>query len=156
VLPGWYGVETALEGYAIGEDQLACLKKMYQHWPFFRTMMDNAQISLGKADMDIAGLYANLAEDRKVRERIFGDILAEYDPHVTGSCVLPGKGKSWTTSRYYGVRSVCGTLRRPFGLLQVSLLRRLHALPNPEGPEADRRALFLTINGIAAGIKNTG
>lgn len=159
VLPGWYGLGTALESFGTGSGRLATLQAMYRDWSFFRTTIDNAQVSLGKADMDIARLYAGLVEEEEVRQPIFDAILAEY--RRTRRWILQvTEQREILDNEPMLQRSV--RLRNPYvdplNFIQVTLLRRLRALPDPEGAEAQPllQAIFLTINGIAAGLKNTG
>ncbi|HEU5089192.1 MAG TPA: phosphoenolpyruvate carboxylase, partial [Roseiflexaceae bacterium] len=83
-LPGWYGLGRALESFvgADGErsaERLALLREMHQHWPFFHTLIDNAQIILGKADLHIARRYAELVPDRELATRVFDLISSEYE-----------------------------------------------------------------------------
>jgi phosphoenolpyruvate carboxylase len=159
VLPGWYGVGAGLAGYGKDEGRIGRLQEMYGEWAFFRTVVDNAQVSLAKADMGIARLYGELVEDEGVREMILGEIVAEFE-----------RTRAWIL-RITGQREILDndpTLQRsvrlrnpyvdPLNFLQVSLLRRLRGLEDMEGAEAEGilQAIFLTINGIAAGLKNTG
>jgi phosphoenolpyruvate carboxylase len=158
-LPGWYGLGQALEAYAVDEDRLDGLKEMYHEWAFFRGMIDNAQMALGKADMGIAGLYASLVEDPALRQLIFGHILGAYQKSCRWVLAVTGQLQLLDNAR---------TLRRsisrrnpyadPLNFIQVDLLRRLRALPDRQSPEAGAilEVIFLTINGIAAGLKNTG
>jgi phosphoenolpyruvate carboxylase len=159
VLPGWYGLGAALETYASDAQRLHRLSEMYAQWPFFSTTIDNAQMSLSKADMGIARLYAGLVEDSAIRERIFGIIQDEYIR--TRQWILRVTGqRDLLDNEPILKRSI--RLRNPYvdplNFIQVSLLRRLRALPDSEAPEATRmlNALFLTINGVAAGLRNTG
>lgn len=159
VLPGWYGLGAALAGYATDADRLGRLQEMYQHWSFFHVVIDYSQMSLGKADMGIARLYAGLVENKAVRDRIFGDILAEYQ--ATRYWILQVTGQAEILDNEPVLqRSI--RLRNPYvdplNFIQVSLLRRLRSLPDPDSPAAQSmlQAIFLTINGIAAGLKNTG
>lgn len=158
VLPGWYGLGTALKTYASDEARLGLLQEMYREWLFFKDTIDNAQVSLAKADMGIARLYAGLVKDERVRDMIFGDILAEYNR--TTQAVLKVTGQSEILENRFLQRSI--RLRNPYvdplNFIQVSLLRQLRALPDPGGPEAEPilKAILLTINGIASGLKNTG
>ncbi|MCA9968758.1 MAG: phosphoenolpyruvate carboxylase, partial [Anaerolineales bacterium] len=159
VLPGWYGLGQALAEYGRKPKRLARLQEMYAGWPFFRTLIDHAQVSLIKADMGIARLYAGLVTDEAVREQIFGQLAAAY--RETGQWIL-----QVTAQR--ALLDNDPTLQRsvrqrnpyvdPLNFIQVDLLRRLRALPDPEGEEAQEllQAIFLTINGIASGLKNTG
>jgi len=164
-LPGWYGVGTALAGYA---DQspahLTRLREMYQQWPFFTTMLDNAQMSLAKADMDIAARYARLVGDQAMARRIYGTIEGEFRRSVEIICRITEQ-EALLDNQPVLQKSI--RLRNPYvdplSYLQVELLRRLRALP-PEGDSEDlktqrrdlRAAVLLSINGVAAGVKNTG
>ena len=164
-LPGWYGVGTALGKYA---DQspahLAHLQEMYRQWPFFTTMIDNAQMSLAKADMEIAARYATLVKDQTMAQRIYKKIADEFNRSVAVICQITEQ-ESLLDQQPILQKSI--RLRNPYvdplSYLQVELLRRLRALP-PEGEgeelKAQRRdlraAVLLSINGVAAGVKNTG
>ncbi len=165
-LPGWYGVGTALTDFITRHDShLALLQSMYKEWPFFATMLDNAQMSLAKADMDIASRYATLVEDVHLSKRIFGKIKAEYELCVRTICTVTGQSALLDNAPRLQ-RSI--TLRNPYvdplSYLQVELLKRLRALPT--GDDIDdavkeqkrdlRAAVLLSINGVAAGLKNTG
>jgi len=164
-LPGWYGVGAALGGYA---DQspahLARLREMYEQWPFFTTMLDNAQMSLAKADMDIAARYARLVGDQDMARRIYGTIAGEYQKAVQVICRIT-RQDALLDNQPVLQKSI--RLRNPYvdplSFLQVELLRRLRALPpgdDSEENKAQRRdlraAVLLSVNGIAAGVKNTG
>jgi len=158
VLPGWYGLGEALAEYGRIPKQLTRLQTMYQEWPFFQTLINNVQISLVKADMGIAHLYAGLVEDADLRQRVFGQITASYD--LTCHWVLQVTGQR-------EILDNDPTLQRsvhqrnpyvdPLNFIQVALLRRLRQLPE-DSPDADDilHAIFITINGIASGLKNTG
>jgi phosphoenolpyruvate carboxylase len=153
-LPGWYGLGTAL---ARGE--VKRLQEMYAQWPFFRAILDNAEMSLLKADMGIAALYSNLMPDAVLAARIFSCIEAEYDR--TRDFILRVSGhRELMDGDPIIQRSV--HLRNPYvdplNYLQVEMLRRLRGLSDPEGIEAERyrEVIVLTINGIAAGLRNTG
>ncbi|RYE94174.1 MAG: phosphoenolpyruvate carboxylase, partial [Myxococcales bacterium] len=161
-LPGWYGLGTALErlvqrGARDGTDPVEMLRAMHQGWPFFRSMIDNAQMILSKADLSIAARYAALVPEADVRETIFGAIEAEYERTV--ALVLQVArldrllGDSPVLERTIALRN---PYVDPLSYLQIELLGRLRASP----PEADRAlledAMLLSISGIAAGLKNTG
>jgi phosphoenolpyruvate carboxylase len=155
-LPGWFGLGSGLQAFV---EQLTLMQEMYNHWPFFRALLDNAEMSLLKADMEIAGLYSALVPDQALAGRIFSVLLEEYERtramilSITGHQVL-------MESEPVIQRSV--QLRNPYidplNYIQVDLLRRLRELDVPEGPEAQalREVMVLTINGIAAGLRNTG
>lgn len=159
VLPGWYGVGHALAAYADTPDRLRQLQTMYQEWPFFRTVLDNAQLSLAKADMGIARLYAELVEDEGVRGRIFGEVTRAFAETCDWVLRVTDQHELLENDPVlqYSVRQRNPYID-PMNYIQVSLIRRLRALPDPEADEANaiRQAIFLTINGIAAGLRNTG
>jgi phosphoenolpyruvate carboxylase len=160
VLPGWYGLGTALSDYAAPHhDRLEHLKEMYQNWPFFTVAIDNAQVSLGKADMGIARLYAELVTDPAIRTSVFSTIEAEF--LRTQAMILEITGQSKLLDKERRLQQSI-RLRNPYvdplNFIQVSFIRKLRALPEPEGPEGKPilQAIFLTINGVATGLKNTG
>jgi phosphoenolpyruvate carboxylase len=155
-LPGWYGLGSGLQ--AISE-QLALLQEMYANWPFFRALLDNAEMSLLKADMEIAALYSDLAPDREKGEVIFAALQAEYD--LTRQAILRINGRQeLMESEPVIKRSIA--LRNPYidplNYVQVEMLRRVRLLEDAEGPEAQglREVIVQTINGIASGLRNTG
>ena len=135
------------------------LQDMYSGWSFFKTLVDNTQISLLKADMDIAALYAGLVPDQTMSAAIFGEIRSEYER--TRDAVLSISGHTELLDNE-PITQESVRLRNPYvdplNYLQVEMLRRLRALPNQESPDADalREVIILTINGIAAGLRNTG
>ncbi|MCC7360407.1 MAG: phosphoenolpyruvate carboxylase [Anaerolineales bacterium] len=155
-LPGWYGLGAALAGDSLG---LATLRAMYQGWPFFRTVLDNAEMSLLKADLGIAALYADLVPDRAFAAHAFDIIRAEYA--ATCERVLAVTGHTELMDAEPLIQRAI-QLRNPYvdplNYIQVDTLRRLRALPDPEAPEAEtlHEVLIMTINGIAAGLRNTG
>ena len=153
-LPGWYGLGTGLK--AISDKKL--LDEMYQGWPFFKTLLDNAETSLLKADMGIAALYAELVEDVELGQRLFNIIQTEYE--LTCDAVLSISGHQNLMDSEPVTQNAI-RLRNPYvdplNYIQVEMLRRLRSQPQ-DSPEAEslRDAIILTINGIAAGLKNTG
>jgi phosphoenolpyruvate carboxylase len=158
--PGWFGLGTALtEQLERGPAHRARLRAMHAGWPFFQTLIDNAQLTLRKADMGIAALYADLVEDPKLRRRIFGLLRAEFAR--TEAAILAVTGQRRLLGGDPVLRESVA-LRNPYvdplNYLQVDLLRRLRARPAPD--EAEAAALHavveLTINGISGGLKNTG
>ena len=156
ILPGWYGFGSAIEKFLAhyGEPGLKQLQSMYENWAFFRGLLSNMDMVLSKTDMGIASRYAQLVPDVKVREQIFGMIEAEWvltTKHlmaITQSTTLladnPTMARSLTTRLPY---------IDPLNHLQVMLLERTRA---GEIDEKLRRALHITINGIAAGLRNSG
>jgi phosphoenolpyruvate carboxylase len=154
-LPGWYGLGSGLEA----GPSLSLLEEMYAGWPFFRTLLDNVELSLLKADMDIAALYVQLVPDGRLGDDTMAAIRAEYER--TRSAVLAVTGHQALLEGDPVIqRSV--VLRNPYidplNYIQVETLRRLRALPDPESTEAEalHEVMAVTINGIAAGLRNTG
>ncbi len=152
ILPGWYGLGTGLERAVRrhGEGELAA---MVGDWPFLRALIDDVEMVLAKADMPIAGRYAELAEEPG--ERIFGAIRSEFER--TSELVLGLQGAdALLDSDPTLQRSI--RLRNPYvdpmSLLQVDLLRRWRQAER--GDEELFRALLATVHGIAQGLQNTG
>ncbi|MCL4266455.1 MAG: phosphoenolpyruvate carboxylase [Anaerolineae bacterium] len=159
VLPGWYGVGAALETFGKPPANGQLLADMYRDWPFFQVVLDNAQVSLAKADMDIARLYASLVSDKTVREQIYGEIKAEFDRTVAWILRITGQRElldnDLTLQRSVRQRN---PYVDPLNFIQVGLLRKLRYLSEQESQTAQEllHTIFLTINGIASGLKNTG
>jgi phosphoenolpyruvate carboxylase len=155
-LPGWYGLGSALKEYLDEEPAgLGQLQEMYERWPFWGTALDNAQMILAKADLTIARLYADLVEDQELAGRIFGRIAAEYERTVELVCRVTRQGalleRMPVLQRSIQQRN---PYVDPLSFIQTVLLRRLRA---GEEPADELRAGVLeSINGIAAGLKNTG
>ena len=154
-LPGWFSLGSAL---ASAKDD-ALLHEMYYGWPFFKTMLDNTEMSLLKADMDIASLYVELVPDKKLANELFDSIRTEYDR--TRGAVLSISGHTNLLDAEPITQNAV-QLRNPYvdplNYIQVEMLRRIRALPDPESAEAEsiREVIGITINGIAAGLRNTG
>jgi phosphoenolpyruvate carboxylase len=154
-LAAWYGLGSGLN---IGVPP-ALLQEMYARWPFWHGLLGNAEMALLKADIDIAALYCELVPDRALADRIYGKIRAEYDRTVEAVLSVTGHTRLLDSDPVIQ-RSV--QLRNPYidplNYLQVEMLRRLRAARDPEGPEAQalHEVIVLTINGIAAGLRNTG
>jgi phosphoenolpyruvate carboxylase len=160
MLPAWYPVGTAFKRF-IDPDPVtrtALLKEMYLRWPFFENLLDNIQMTMAKADINIAHLYSGLVPDTKVRERIFGMIKREFA--LSREMILCITDQESLLDNDQGLqRSI--QLRNPFidpiNYLQVNLLNELRQ----EGlTEAKQQGLadtmLLTISCIAAGMRNTG
>ncbi len=157
-LPGWYGLGAALEACVQqGDDGVALLRRMYAEWPFFTTLIDNAQMILSKADMRIAHSYAALAKDRAMADLIFGRIAAEYACTVQNILLVTDQKQMLdhmpTLQRSIDRRN---PYIDPLSAIQVELLRRLRETPDDADIDQLREAVLLSINGIAAGLKNTG
>jgi phosphoenolpyruvate carboxylase len=171
VLPSWYGVGGALEEY-IEQDpaNLEQLKALYKRWPFWRAFLDNLQMTLSKADMHIASHYAMLVDDEALRTRLSREIVDEYERTRRNVIRIVG-GKELLDNSPVLQQSI---RRRnpyvdPLSYFQVTLLRRLRASggildrdPRQESSHEENEqdkltyAVLLTINGIAAGVRNTG
>ena len=157
--PGWYGLGAALEAViARGPQGRRLLRRMYAEWPFFQTLIDNAQLTIRKADMGIAHLYASLVSDHRLRNRIFNLLLDEFAR--TERAILAVTGQRQLLGRERVLRQSI-ELRNPYidplNSLQVEMLRRLRAGGLTKEEEAGVRSVVeLTINGISGGLKNTG
>jgi phosphoenolpyruvate carboxylase len=155
VLPAWFGVGFALESFARGSaEQERVLQDMMDHFPLFDDLIHNVEMGLAKADQSIARLYAALVVDQSLRERVYEVIVDEFER--TKSMVLRLSGqKTLLEKNPVLARSI--RLRNPYvdplSLIQVELLRRKRAGDKDENLNY---ALAATINGIAAGLRNTG
>ncbi len=158
-LPAWYGVGTALEEFVGGSDErLALLQRMHREWPFFSTFLSSIQMSLSKANMDIAAEYAGLLGNRDQGRAIFSKIRAEFDR--TRSRVLEvAQLESLLERSPMLARSI---QRRdpyidPLNHIQLNLMQRYND-PSLSEEESQRwlSLLLRSINGIATGQRNTG
>jgi phosphoenolpyruvate carboxylase len=155
VLPGWFGVGHALEVFAgTDRERLALLQTMTRQFAFFSDLIGNVEIGMAKADLTIARRYAALVADEGIRERVFGMIEEEFER--TRRMILKVTGQPELLSgNPVLARSI--RLRNPYvdplSLIQFALLRR-----KQQGEESEdlNYALAATINGIAAGLRNTG
>ncbi|HEY8737780.1 MAG TPA: phosphoenolpyruvate carboxylase [Candidatus Dormibacteraeota bacterium] len=158
LLPAWYGVGSAFDGFAGRAGGGEVLREMYEHWLFFRSLVDNLQMVLVKADMRIARHYTGLVVDASERRRLFSAIEAEFDR--TAAAVLRITDQRSILERQPQLLTSL-RLRDPYidpmSYLQVRLLRELRALPSGDPRRGARlEAVLRTINGIAAGLQNTG
>jgi len=170
IIPGFYGFGAAVMAFLapVGKrskssgdapksraDRETLLKLMYQKWPFFRTLVDKLDMVLAKTDMGIASRYAGLVTDKKLRAAVFGRIEREHDDARRALFLITG-----AKSHLENNPSLAHSLRNrapyidPLNHLQVDLLRRLRA--HSGDGSALRRAVHLTINGVAAGLRNSG
>lgn len=158
-LPAWYGIGTALERWRGGDpERLETLKAMYRHWPFFRAMLSNVQMTLFKADMTIAREYAELVSDPALRERVYGLVRTEYERTLRE--VLAAASSARLLDENPALQF---TLARrnpyldPLNHIQIALLKRYRADPgSEESPSVWLDPLLRSINAIAAGMRNTG
>jgi phosphoenolpyruvate carboxylase len=152
-LPGWFGLGTGLRAVVEGRG-IAFLREMRSTWPFFESLLDNAEMSLAKADPQIAGLYLELGG----RPDLVGVIREEY--RLTRRLVLEISGNDRLLAGHPILRQAVD-LRNPYvdalSFLQLRFLRQLRGGVS-DGASADRLAdlVLLTVNGVAAGLQNTG
>ena len=158
-LPTWYGVGAALEAWCRGgedAEKLAELREMYRQWPLFTNILDNVQMGLAKADMAIASLYSELT-DETTRSAIFTDILDEFQR--TERMVLLVVESDHLLSKEPVLRrsiKVRNPYVDPMNYIQVALLHRLKTERDPERRRRLTAAVLSSVNGIAAGLQNTG
>jgi phosphoenolpyruvate carboxylase len=155
-LPGWYGLGSALQD-AIDSGDLDELRRMYRLWPFFRWVIDAAQISLGKADLGTADSYVALVTDHDVRERYATLLRDEWERAVCTVNLVVGQSRlldSWPVLQ----RSI--ELRNPYvdpmSQIQVRCIGELRSEPATDNAERLRSIVDRSITGVAAGLQNTG
>ena len=159
-LPGWYGFGSAVEQFlhrdrpGARKEGLATLKNMYRQWPFFRTLLSNMDMVMAKSDLSLGLRYAELVTDVRLRKKIFGAIEAEW--HRTSAALALITGDK---VRLAGNPALQRSIRYrfpyidPLHHIQVELIRRYRL---GEADERAQRGLHISINGIAAGLRNTG
>jgi phosphoenolpyruvate carboxylase len=155
LVPGWFGVGTALAGFAArGEAERELLRTMMRRFPFFFDMVRNVEMALAKVDLPLARQYASLVADGELRERVFALLVDEFQRARQMVLEVTGQSRLLETNPDLA-RSL--RLRNPYvdpmSLIQIELLRRKR-----RGEESDELnyVLAATINGIAAGLRNTG
>jgi phosphoenolpyruvate carboxylase len=162
-LPGWYGFGSAVEAFLAGQpaqraQRLALLRRMARRWPFFRTLLANLDMVLAKTDLRLAQRYVELVEDRRLGRRIHAAIAAEWTRTHDALALITGQRE-----RLGGNPALRHAIEQrlpyidPLHHLQVELLRRHRARRDGEGVhERLQRGIHIAINGIAAGLRNTG
>jgi len=156
MLPGWYGFGSGVRALQaeLGDSGLDLLRAMHRQWPFFRALLSNMDMVLAKSDPAIASRYAELVPDAELRGAVFGRIRDEWQASVDALLAITGQ-----TALLDGSPALSRSVRNrlpyidPLNHLQVELLRRWR------GGETDdrlKRAILLSINGIAAGLRNSG
>ena len=158
MLSAWYGVGHALQEFADHEsDGLGKLREMYAGWPFFAAMLDNAELSLAKTDLYIAGRYASLVKDAAVRRKVFRMIEDGYKRSVKMVSSVTQRGALLANQP---VLAESIRLRNPYidplNYLQIRFLPRWRRARESPNAEKLRRLLALSVNGIAFGMKSTG
>jgi phosphoenolpyruvate carboxylase len=162
-LPGWCGFGSAIAAYLGGEaaerkTRLALLQKMHRQWPFFGTLLSNLDMVIAKTDLAIAARYVELVEDKKLGRRIFARIEAEWQATCDALAQITGE-KNRLASNPSLARSIEHRFPYldPLNHLQVELMRRYRQ--RTEGDPENARVqtgIHISINGIAAGLRNTG
>ncbi|WP_341906779.1 phosphoenolpyruvate carboxylase [Polaromonas sp. YR568] len=160
-LPGWFGFGSAIEQFlrqggtpASRKEALALLQKMYKQWPFFRTLLSNMDMVLAKSDLALASRYSELVGDARLRKRIFSAIEAEWHRTAEALTLITGEKQ-----RLAGNAALQRSIRHrfpyidPLHHLQVELVRRYR---EGQADERVQRGIHISINGIAAGLRNTG
>ncbi len=159
-LPGWYGFGSAVQAFigSAGTEQAkertALLQKMVKQWPFFRTLLSNMDMVMAKSDLALASRYAELVSDARMRKRIFSAIEAEW--HLTAQALSTITGDK---NRLAHNAALQRSIRHrfpyidPLHHLQVELVRRYR---EGKADERVQRGIHISINGIAAGLRNTG
>jgi phosphoenolpyruvate carboxylase len=155
MLPGWYGFGTAVDTWlAENPGGMELLREMYRAWPFFATLLSNMDMVLAKTDLAIASRYAELVGDESLREQIFPRLCAEHRATVHNLLAITGSQHLLQANPLLA-RSIRNRFPYldPLNHIQVELLRRYRS-----GDHEDRtkRGIHLTINGIAAGLRNSG
>jgi phosphoenolpyruvate carboxylase len=159
-LPGWYGFGSAVEKFLDRPTDrehkaaLALLQKMVKQWPFFKTLLSNMDMVLAKSDLALASRYSELVCDTKLRKKIFEVIEAEWHRTVHVMALLTGE-----KHRLANNPALARSIRHrfpyidPLHHLQVELIRRYR---DGKADERVKRGIHISINGIAAGLRNTG
>ncbi len=176
LLPGWYGFGSAIEAWLnetgpktpagsppapqprmTPTKRLALLRRMAREWPFFATLLSNMDMVLAKTDLGVGSRYAGLVADARLRRTVFGAIEAEHALTLRHLLAILGQSSGLQRNPV-----LANSIRArfpyidPLNHLQVELIRRFRAA-GPEGiDDRARRAIHISINGIAAGLRNTG
>jgi len=163
-LPGWLGFGAAVDAFLSKPPKglsrrsaLALLQRMYADWPFFRTVISNMDMVMAKSDLAIASRYAALVKDRRVRKKVFDQIAQQWQ--LTRHFLLSiTEQKTLLATNPALARSIRNRFPYidPLHHLQVELIRRLREVSEQEATERSKRGVHIAINGIAAGLRNSG
>lgn len=163
-LPGWYGVGSAVQYYLEkgiasqslnAEQRLALLQEMATDWPFFRTLLSNMEQVLAKTDLDIGYQYSRLLNDKNIADTIFNRIKTEFELTLAHFRQLTGYDLLDHEPELSTALSERFAYIDPLNYLQVELLRRHRQEPSSDHSPS-QSAIHITINGIAAGLRNSG
>jgi phosphoenolpyruvate carboxylase len=156
MLPGWYGFGSAVEAWVADNPDkgMPFLRELYREWPFFRTLLSNMDMVLAKSSIAIASRYAELVPDAALRENIFGRIRREWHSSIETLLNIMGQERLLQGNPLLerSIRNRFPYLD-PLNHVQVELLKE-HRAQNPD--EQVLRGIQLTINGISAGLRNSG
>ncbi len=168
-LPGWFGFGSAVEAFVAGnsstpdgqtpDERRALLQRMHSQWPFFSTLLSNMDMVLAKSDLALARRYAELVDDEPLRQTVFAAIEAEW--HRTSAALSMITGEQQRLRDNAALQRSMGhryPYIDPLHHLQVELVRR-HRQAVDRGEAVDervKRGIHISINGIAAGLRNTG
>jgi phosphoenolpyruvate carboxylase len=163
-LPGWYGFGSAVEQFIeqkslqTKENKRKQLQKMQRDWPFFKTLLSNMDMVIAKSDLALASRYAELVPDVKLRKKILASIEAEWQRTIKALTLITGE-KSRLANNPSLARSIQHRFPYidPLHHLQIELIRRYrHGTKEQDRDERVQRGIHISINGIAAGLRNTG
>ena len=151
MLPGWYGFGSAVDSGQVDPERL---RDMRQSWPFFSATLANMEMVLAKADLAIAARYAGLVEDQALAQTVFGHIQAEWNRSVEALLTITGQSALLENNPDLAavIRSRLPYIE-PLNHLQIELIRRRR---RGDDSTATREGIHLTINGVAAGLRNAG
>jgi phosphoenolpyruvate carboxylase len=156
MLPGWFGFGAAVEAWLVAhpEDGMATLRAMYRDWPFFQTLLSNMDMVLSKSDIAIASRYAELVEDEGLRDAVFPRLRAEWQSSIEALLAIMEQ-QALLERNPLLARSIRNRFPYldPLNHVQIELLRRHRA---GDTDERVVHGIHLTINGIAAGLRNSG
>ncbi|UZD55686.1 phosphoenolpyruvate carboxylase [Caldimonas aquatica] len=162
-LPGWFGFGSAIEAFLqrdpkASKERLALLQKMHKQWPFFRTLLSNMDMVLAKTDLAVAARYVELVEDKRLGRKIFAAIQAEWQRTQDALAAITGERERLASNPALA-RSIAHRFPYldPLNHLQVELMRRYRQQKDAgQVNERVQRGIHISINGIAAGLRNTG
>jgi phosphoenolpyruvate carboxylase len=156
MLPGWYGFGSAVKAWleARTTGGMAILQRMYREWPFFQMLLSNMDMVLAKSDIAIASRYAELVSDSELRDRVFSRLRVEWQTVVDALLRIMGQ-QSLLESNPLLARSIRNRFPYldPLNHMQIELLKRYRAGDTDENVVT---GIHLTINGLAAGLRNSG
>jgi phosphoenolpyruvate carboxylase len=156
MLPGWYGFGAAVATFVArrGPEGSELLARMWREWPFFRAMLSNLDMLLAKADLSVASRYKDLLDDRALADAIFARIRGEFDATVKALFGITGT-EAFLESNPALARSIRNRFPYldPLNHLQLELLKRHRS---GDGDDRVKRGIHLSINGLAAGLRNSG